>query len=115
MSVHPHCVRLFGTCVVEGSPGSQQQDTWLVMEAAKGSMRDLLVRTTPTQRPPPLLPRHECPWASSWPQAETDHGLSLGRVMTLAADAAVGLAFLHSRGIAHRDMAGTRWPPSLRP
>jgi serine/threonine protein kinase len=33
--------------------------------------------------------------------------LSLAQVITLAADAAAALAFLHERGIAHRDVAGT--------
>ncbi|ELR24667.1 protein kinase domain containing protein [Acanthamoeba castellanii str. Neff] len=73
VSIHPNCATLYGTCRPAGKKG-----IWIVMEAATGSVRDVLSKLG-------SLPLHTA--------------------VRIAADAAQALAFLHCNGIAHRDMA----------
>jgi hypothetical protein len=43
VSIHPNCATLYGTCRPAGKKGM-----WIVMEAATGSVRDVLVTRTTT-------------------------------------------------------------------
>ncbi|EGZ15824.1 hypothetical protein PHYSODRAFT_398960, partial [Phytophthora sojae] len=75
---HPHIVPLFGACISFGEKQTQPEGLFVCEEAENGSLRDFLFNETQVGRSPPI-------WRA-------------------LRDAALGLRFMHQRGIIHGDL-----------
>lgn len=76
---HPHIVLLYGACLMFGEQ-TDQPGLFICEEADNGSLRDFLFNERQASRSPPV-------WRA-------------------LRDAALGLRFLHQRGIVHGDLKG---------